>query len=770
MYALYWVGKYESDINNCDIFSGSITYYGSNMGNNLSFCTNNIRINSKRTYEYKNFIVKAMKKQISIDEKSRFLFYNQSLAYEIIALYPLCRNYLVGLNAQSIIDTLNNKLYDRLWFSDITDIIPIKTLSKEECNYTNLKKIFPEFSRFILQKNISSGGKGTYLLSATSEKDVLAELENHELYIVSPYISESYSANVHVCITNSSTICFPFSLQITKSANHKLLFFGSDYIAALSIPNKTKIRLRQIVEKMCKMLRLFGYIGVLGIDFMITSDKIYFIEINPRFQGSSLPLSKSLIENGFPSLYELHLNAFYDHISNEFISQTDDLTVDYSLLIYNHYLQNDYLCDLYIQMKNQPDLFEVFEDGYLPTMPIDYNAYTYRVLVKKNISYINPDNRLNVVENLMNHTPLDFPIKNVDEMIALKIALLSQGVIVSKSAYDFISEKGSIKDATFNAIDISIFDGLKINCPINIPFSDFSPYHIEYDPLNKLQLYFKHSYISNVSVDTNENILDRNTTSGIPYASIGFKTNDRVRIRHASICHFKEINQSCAFCESKNVKPYDLSDTDIFEVIDAYEREVNFRHYLIGGASEKIDFEPKRIKKIIHYIRSRSDKPIYLMSLPPEDISHIYDYYQLGLNEVAFNIEIYDRRIAAQLMPGKGKIPLTQYMNALEESTKYFGRTGNVRSMLIVGLERENSLLTGVKDLCSIGVSPMLSIFRPMPLTKMNHIIPPTNNDIKRIYKTAEKICQQHNLQLGPSCDQCQNNTLSLPNHYLSIE
>lgn len=158
------------------------------------------------------------------------------------------------------------------------------------------------------------------------------------------------------------------------------------------------------------------------------------------------------------------------------------------------------------------------------------------------------------------------------------------------------------------------------------------------------------------------------------------------------------------------------------------------------------------------------------MSLPPEDISHIYDYYQLGLNEVAFNIEIYDRRIAAQLMPGKGKIPLTQYMNALEESTKYFGRTGNVRSMLIVGLERENSLLTGVKDLCSIGVSPMLSIFRPMPLTKMNHIIPPTNNDIKRIYKTAEKICQQHNLQLGPSCDQCQNNTLSLPNHYLSIE
>lgn len=770
MHSLYWVGKYESDISNCKIFRGSITYYGRNTGNNWAFCSNNIRINSKRTNEYINFIIGVMKNRISEEGDCNFLFYNQSLAYEIIALYPQCKNHIIGINTQPIIDTLNNKLYNRLWLSDIIDIVPVKTFSKSECNYLNLKSIFPAHSCFVIQKNISSGGKGTYLLTKDSENDVLGELKDGELYIVSPYIEKSYSVNIHVCITAEHIICFPFSLQITKLFKNKLLFCGSDYIAASNIAPEIQMQLRRKVTKIGEMLRLFGYTGILGIDLLITQSSIYFVEINPRFQGSSFALCKSLLENGLPSLYEIHLNAFSNQISCELIKKIDDLQVNYSILIYNYFEPNDNIDDLYMRMKGKRDLFEVYDDGYNPTIPIDYNAYVYRVLIKRNISYINPDNRLNFVENLMSYSHLDFPIKNAEEIITLKIALLTQGITISKNAYNYISEKSTIKEATFNAIDISIFDGLKINCPINIPFCDLSPFHIEYDPLNNLQLYFKHSYISKVIVDTNENILDRKTLSGVPYASIGFKTNDRVRIRHTAVCHFKELNQSCSFCESKHVKQYDFLDADIFEVIDAYEKEVNFRHYLIGGASEKNELEPDRIKKIIQYIRMKSNKPIYLMSLPPKDISHIYDYYQLGLNEVAFNIEIYDRKIACQLMPGKGRIPLTQYMNALEESTKYFGKTGNVRSMLIVGLEQENSLMRGVRDLCAIGVSPMLSIFRPMPLTTMNHIIPPTVENIKCIYNKAAEICAQYNLALGPSCAQCQNNTLSLSEHYLAIQ
>lgn len=770
MSLLYWIGKYESDIQHCDIFNGSITYYGSNNGTNCAFCKNTIRINSKLSDEYKEFIINSIKKKLSEDNQCKFLFYNQSLAHEIIALYPAFLNCIIGINTTTIITTLNNKLYNRLWFSNVVETLPVKTVTKSECNYENIKSIFPNFSNFVIQKNISSGGKGTYLLTSHNESCILNELENGELYIVSPYIKNAYSVNIHLCISDNCIIQFPFSLQITKLANNKILFCGSDYIAATNISDKIKNIIHINVEKICTLLKLLGYKGVLGIDLLVSSQHVYFIEINPRFQGSSMPLSKSLTNNNLPSLYELHLAAFENKISDKIKTNINKLKIEYSILIYNNLLQCGYLPELYLKMKNNTNLYELCSDGYQPMIPVDYNAYVFRVLIKRTISYINLDNKINVVENLMDNQYLKFPIRDTDAIITLKISLLTQGVRLSQKAQSYISRNSPIKNATFNAIDVSIFDGLKINCPINIPFSDLSPYHIEYDTLNKLQLYYKSSFISNVRVDTNENILERKTATGIPYSSIGFKTNDRVRIRHTSVCYFKEQNQSCSFCESKHTKEYNFTDSDIFEVIDAYEKEVDFRHYLIGGASEKKEIEPIRIKKIIQHIRKKSSKPIYLMSLPPEDISHIYDYYQLGLNEVAFNIEIYDRKIASKLMPGKGQIPLNQYMDALEESTKYFAKTGNVRSMLIVGLEPEKSLLTGIKDLCSIGVSPMLSIFRPMPLTTMKHIVPPTVEATKHIYKIADNICRQYGLFLGPTCDQCQNNTLSLSSKYLDIE
>jgi len=217
------------------------------------------------------------------------------------------------------------------------------------------------------------------------------------------------------------------------------------------------------------------------------------------------------------------------------------------------------------------------------------------------------------------------------------------------------------------------------------------------------------------------------------------------------------------FCQSHHTNDPDFSLADIYKVIDEYQQTISFRHFLVGGASGSRVDEPERIKKIISYIRKTSDKPIYLMSQPPEKLSDIKDYHDCGLSEIAFNIEIYNREIAKKLMPGKGFIPIEQYFDALEKATECFGRTGNVRSMLIVGLESEASLLDCVFKLCSTGVAPMLSAFRPMPKTILKHIIPPEVPFLKDIYFKAEKICNDFELQLGPLCPECQGNTISMP-------
>ena len=117
----------------------------------------------------------------------------------------------------------------------------------------------------------------------------------------------------------------------------------------------------------------------------------------------------------------------------------------------------------------------------------------------------------------------------------------------------------------------------------------------------------------------------------------------------------------------------------------------------MGGASGDYPQEHFRILKIIKYIKSKTSKPIYLMTLPPKDNSVLEQYYSAGVDEVAFNIEIFDRSIAAKIMPGKGAIALETYKNALLYSVKLWGKTGNVRSLLVYGLEKNATFFFGIE-------------------------------------------------------------------------
>jgi len=130
---------------------------------------------------------------------------------------------------------------------------------------------------------------------------------------------------------------------------------------------------------------------------------------------------------------------------------------------------------------------------------------------------------------------------------------------------------------------------------------------------------------------------------------------------------------------------------------------------------------------------------------------------------VAFNIEIFDRKLAEKYMPGKGRIPLSQYINALKNATDIWGKTGNVRTLFIVGLEQRKTLIEGVKTVSALGVMPVLSIFRALKGTETQDIVPPPNEWLMEIYNECEEICRHNNLHLGPVCPACQNNTLSLP-------
>ena len=151
---------------------------------------------------------------------------------------------------------------------------------------------------------------------------------------------------------------------------------------------------------------------------------------------------------------------------------------------------------------------------------------------------------------------------------------------------------------------------------------------------------------------------------------------------------------------------------------------------------------------------------LFRSCVPPQDLETLREFKDAGVTELAMNLEIWDAGLARHWMPGKGLIPRERYLDALEFASELWGRTGSVRSAFVVGLEPEDSLLEGIRRVCQAGAAPILSIFRPIPGTAGNIIVPPENHQLLSVYEKAVSICQEYGLAPGPACVPCQNNTL----------
>ena len=391
---------------------------------------------------------------------------------------------------------------------------------------------------------------------------------------------------------------------------------------------------------------------------------------------------------------------------------------------------------------------------------MDKNVYLCRCIFNKNICSI-MNGTLYMQPNIfVEHIKRYLISDNCYNRRNIKFALLNHGVTLTEKAYKFTKTMGNIKKAVFDAIDITIFENVRVNVPFSCNFNSFSPFTIDvYN--NELILLLDDHMISKVKIDFIPNkLVDKRTKNGVPFESIINLATDRIRINPAPVCIYKINNLECKFCNlPKQNEKYDIED--IKEVIDYCLENIEFRHFLIGGGTYSLDGGWELIIDITKYIRKKCTKDIYLMTIPPYNISILEELKKAGITEVAFNLEMFDRVLAENIMPGKGKIPIRQYMKCFEQAVKLWGNTGRVRSLLIYGFEKEDKFLKGIEELCKLGVEPIISIFRPLEQTYFESYAPPSTIEIISLYNKCKEITDKYSLILGPDCTECQNNTLS---------
>lgn len=750
---IIWIGPRKSDINYSNMpFFMSVTYNG-DVDNTTHAFTNqiNTRINQYNTdmWNLPQFLREELLPYIG-NPDVQFMFYNPLQSYMLGEKYS---SQTICCSPRHAIEIIRHKGKMRSIAGEYINVVPFVYFKGNIFPQTDFNE--KTDGTYILQKVISSGGYETRKMSSDECIKYVAENSPEEEYILSPYLTNAVPINVHMVIFDEDCIVFPPSLQILQESHRHFIYIGADFHTnfASNIYNE----IINSSQKIANCMRNMGYRGVCGIDYMLTQKKLLFLEVNARFQSSTFLLNRLLLEKQMPSVHKLNIMAF-EHQKCPLDSFTKFEHPQSFFTVMGKHIPTWYSDD---NDKLPKVIDTIIRDGFSSKSKTTTDAYLFRALVNRNLGWINPDNELNIAPNIRPDSKKWRKKIYSNSLLELKISILNQGIRISPNAIVAMQKFGYIREGVFQSVDLFFPNGLVINAPYKTEFSDLSPYSIEYSGSAYILMY-NNMLLSEISFDVIDIYSQKVATNGTIYRHIAFLATDRLRIHHQFRCIFKEQHRGCKFCNIK-LKEGNFSVSDIYEIIDFYLHNVEFNHFLIGGGSGSKMQESKNIIAIAKHIRKQSSKPIYAMCLPPKDVSILYEYKNAGIDEIGFNIEFFDREVAKSLMPGKGEIPINQYEDAFRKAVTIWGSKGNVRSMMVLGLEPVESFYSGIKWLCSLGVMPIISIFRPMCNMQMKYALPLCNEKTKMIYDDLLKITTKYNLKLGPSCIYCQNNTLSMP-------
>lgn len=741
-----------------EFFSGSITLYGRNQEKNISYSgSRKYRINHNVfSKDQGEFVENEMLKKIEDDPDVRFMSYDPNQAYDCdqrIIQRTLC------LNDKELMDKLNYKISFRKWAEDVCRVHHSELLYGSECKYQILHERFEAYDAFVVQANFATGGEGTYILTAENADITETKIYKDEQYLVSGYEYYNIPVNIHAIVYEEDILIFPISIQVMQLHGDKLLYQGSDYVEAERIDKAALEEFRQYMKNICIKLQSEGFRGITGVDGMIVDGKVYILEMNNRFQGSTLLLNMALRDSGLPSMHELNYDSFRSKVSNY---DAEKLKVPYSCFVY---LANEKGKPYKGHMRDwtgEQNVVKVYDDGLNYEWRIAPYATLERVVFRTNIVSITSEKRV-----ILHPAVPDMSDEWYDEitkkrnLLYLKIALINQGVILTEAAEHYLRDNGGMREGVYNAVDIFMKD-IVVNSAVRVKFTALSPFNIRTSQ-GGLMLYCCDEPVSDIVIQKADILGEQTTASGTRVKDICILATDRVRIQHSTNCHFKRCGVGCDFCEVENHE-FSFEMKDILEAVDLYiDSAYEFRHFLIGGRTDAPGIEANEILEIADHINQRGIWPIYVMCIPPANKEVLNRFYNAHVTELAFNLEIWDRTLAKKWMPGKGAIPRERYLEMLEYATELWGKSGAVRSSFIVGLEPEKTLIEGIRTVCSLGAAPILSVFRPIPGTKGENIAPPSNEELLSIYKRAQSICNEYGLRLGPECVPCQNNTLSMP-------
>jgi hypothetical protein len=228
-------------------------------------------------------------------------------------------------------DLFDNKLRQLELFS----MLGVKTpptfgCSLAETTFVNAVDIFN--GPFVVQPPVGSSGENTYFVNDETDFERVKDILEPSLRVkLSKYLPVP-SLNGHCVVLKTRkglrSIAACPSVQIVGTygcTSRAEIYCGNDFSAAGSVPKSIREEVCNIMEKIGLFMGAKGFLGLFGMDFLLNGDEVLALEINPRFQGSTMLLSLLQVDRGEVPLAALHVMQFMgiiDKFAQDFLEQS----------------------------------------------------------------------------------------------------------------------------------------------------------------------------------------------------------------------------------------------------------------------------------------------------------------------------------------------------------------------------------------------------------------------------------------------------------------
>ena len=252
---------------------------------------------------------------------------------------------------------------------------------------------------------------------------------------------------------------------------------------------------------------------------------------------------------------------------------------------------------------------------------------------------------------------------------------------------------------------------------------------------------------------------DERLSNGMPVESVlPGMSSEIVNILFTLSCNNYNTGKGCRYCGlfsnpvSRKINNLPLSTLVHWAKYQAEAVKILTDHgwrgilALSGGAlppSQRPEYL-ERLEAVITPIREALDEKTFselnviYNHYPPDDLSDMYKWKELGINGTSIDMEVADEANFPRICPGKHAYkPQKYWKEAQVASTEVFGPLLHTTTNLVMGIEPMSALVEGIDERLSKGVLPIPLTFIPDPGSAMADASTP---NAEWLVEAAEKI------------------------------